>query len=322
MDTHERFAVLDENLKLPPAERDKAIAAHQRLGDLLVKAGIAKRTRLQGSFARKTMLPPLKDIDKVIELIDDLAELLKVPGGPEKAMLLIKERIEKAIPNATFEIKKHALGVVLPGDGFDFDAVPAFNDEDGTGWIVIADTEDDDWEPSNTYVLIDTIAARNQLCEGRFVHQVRMAKQAVKEAKVDLPGLHVETFAYNAITTKVDHPTAVARTLHRGAEMLCGPYTEPTGVDRIDTRLDPDQKAAAQHALAALADQADEALRLAAEGDDTGASRIWAGIFGEPFPAPDAMKGVLQDLHAGKALTSLGSITSARRNPTTRAWRP
>jgi hypothetical protein len=237
-------------------------------------------------------------------------------------MLLIQERIEKAIPDATFEIKKHALGVVLPGDGFDFDAVPAFNHEDGSGWIVIADTEDDDWEPSNTYVLIDTIAARNKLCEGRFVRQVRMAKQAIKEAHVDLPGLHVETFAYAAITSTLDHPTAVARTLRRGAEMLCGSYTEPTGVDRIDTRLEPAQKASAQQALAALADQADEALRLADAGDDDGASRIWAAIFGEPFPAPDAMKSVLQGLHTGKTLSSLGALSTTRRNPTTRAWRP
>jgi hypothetical protein len=321
MNLNERFDVLDNNLNLDPGERDRAIASHNRLGDLLVAAGIAKRTRLQGSFARKTMLPPLRDVDKVIELVDELAATLGGPGGPEKAMLLIKERVEKAMPTAGFEIKQHALGIVLPGDGFDFDAVPAFNDEDGTGWIRIADIEDDDWEPSNTYVLIDLIATRNQDCGGRFVHQVRMAKQAVKHAGIDLPGLHIETFAFNAVTTKMDHAEAIAATLATGASMLLGVYTEPTGVDRIDTRLDADQKVTGQVAMEQLAARAAAALRLAANGDDDGAAAIWHEIFGDPFPKVDA-KGFLQSLHSGKGITSAGAITGAISTPRTRAWRP
>ena len=321
MNLNERFDALDDNLKLDPGERDRAIASHNRLGDLLVAAGVAKRTRLQGSFARKTMLPPLHDIDKVIELVDDLAAVLGGPGGPEKAMLLIKERVERAMPTARFEIKQHALGIILPGDGFDFDAVPAFNPEDGTGWIRIADVDDDDWEPSNTYVLIDTIAARNVDCRGTFVHQVRMAKQAVKNAGIDLPGLHTETFAFNAVTKKMDHAAAVAATLAAGASMLLGAYTEPTGVDRIDIRLDAHQKAHAQVALQQLATRAADALRLAADGDEDGAAGVWHEVFGEPFPKPGE-KGLLQSLHSGKGITSAGVVTGMVTTPRTRAWRP
>ncbi len=321
MNLNERFNALDDNLKLDSGERDRAIASHNHLGDILVAAGIAKRTRLQGSFARKTMLPPLHDIDKVIELVDDLVAILGGAGGPEKAMLLIKERVEKALPTARFEIKQHALGIFIPGDGFDFDAVPAFNAEDGTGWIRIADVDDDDWEPSNTYVLIDTIAARNHGCEGRFVHQVRMAKQAVKNAGIDLPGLHTETFTFNAVMTKMDHAEAVAKTLATGASMLLGAYTEPTGVDRIDVRLDVDQKANAQVAMQQLAACAADALRLAASGDEDGAAATWHEIFGEPFPKPDS-KAFLQSLHSGKGITSTGAVTGSVSTPRTRAWRP
>lgn len=321
MNLNERFEALDDNLKLDNGERDRAIASHNRLGDLLVAAGIAKRTRLQGSFARKTMLPPLHDVDKIIELVDDLAATLDGPGGPEKAMLLIRDRVGKAMPTARFEFKQHAIGIVLPGDGFAFDAVPAFNDEDGTGWIRIADLEDDDWEPSNTYLLIETVAARNHECKGRFVHQVRMAKQAVKHADINLPGLHTETFTFNAVVSKVDHAEAVAATLATGASMLLGAYTEPTGVDRIDIRLDSDQKAKAQVAIERLAARAADALRLADSGDEDGAGAIWHEIFGDPFPKPDA-QGFLQSLHGGKGITSTGAVTGAAATPRTRAWHP
>jgi hypothetical protein len=209
---------------------------------------------------------------------------------------------------------------VLPSDGFDFDAVPAFNLGDGSGPIVVVDTEDEDWERSNTYVLIDTIAAHNQACDGRFVHQVRMVKQAVSTAGIAniLPGLHIETFTYQAVAATMGHADAVAATLDTGAALLGGPYTEPTGVDLISTRLHPADVATAKATLQYLARRAAEAQRLASDGDETAAAHIWADIFGEAFPRPTDEKGFIQRLYgAGVAATS-----STRPTPTTRAWRP
>jgi hypothetical protein len=316
-----RFGALDDNLKLDPKVRAEVESVHNQLGDLLVKAGVAKRTRLQGSLARHTMRgPELHDVDKVVELVDDLRDSLAGPGGAEKAMRLISNALAPHLPGAQFEIKKHALGISLQGNTFDFDAVPAFNPDDGTGWIVIADTEDDAWEPSNTYILIDTIAARNQACDGRFVRQVRMVKQAVHEAGLDdvLPGLRVETFAYEAITTSMDHADAVAATLSMGTQLLGGSYTDPTGVDRISDRLDPEDVAKASAGMQRLADLAGEAQQLAAVGNETGAAHIWADIFGAPFPRPTAdEKAFLHRLHLGASVAA-----ATRQTPTTRAWSP
>jgi hypothetical protein len=310
---NERFDELDDNLKLDPADRKRAEVAE-------IAAGVAKRTRLQGSFACKTMLPPLHDIDKIIELVDDIADELAGPGGPQKAMELIRQRVADRLPGATFEYKKHALGIVMPGQDFDFDAVPAFNEDDGTAWIRIADTEDDDWEPSNTYELIEVIAARNQACGGRFVRQVRMVKQAVRTAWIELPGLHIETFAYQAINSNLPHAQAVAKTLSTAASMLAGTYTEPTGVDRIDLRLTSSQKAGAQANMATLSARADDALRLAADGDEVGAAKIWSDIFGaDVFPAPDEPGDFLRDLNRGIGGTSVG--TPSPTTPRTRPWR-
>lgn len=319
MDLKKRFDALDDNLKLDPVERQRAQKTHNHLGDLLVKAGVAKRTRLQGSFARHTMLgPKLKDIDKVVELVDGLADSLTKPGGSRRAMKLIKDALAPHLPGAQFEVKKHALGINLPADGFTFDAVPAFNPEDGSGWIHIADTEDDAWELSNTYILIDTISARNQVCDGRFVRQVRMVKQAAHHAKLGdvLPGLHVETFTYHAVGSKQEHADAAAATLAKGAQLLDGHYTDPTGWDRISDRLPAKDIATARMGMRRLATKAARAQQLAASGDETEAAHVWADIFGEPFPRPDVdEKGFLQGLYPSAAVTG-------RRTPTTRAWKP
>ncbi len=325
MNLDDRFDALDEALKLDPRERNRAVTVHNRLGDLLVVAGVAKRTRLQGSFARKTMLPPLHDIDKIVELVDELRDVLAGPDGPRRAMKMIRDALAPHLPGARFEIKKHALAITLPAEGFGFDAVPAFNPEDGSGWIMIADTEDRDWEPSNTYLLIDTIARRNQECDGQFVHQVRMVKQAVRTAGLDevLPGLHTETFAYNAITRKTSHPEAVAGAFGAAAQLLGGTYTDPTGADAISERLDPSDVGKAQSGMQRLADGAGEALRLAAAGADEGAAVIWADIFGDVFPRPkDAEKGYLARLYGGAGVDSSGQTSNQRRTPRTRPWRP
>jgi hypothetical protein len=321
MNLNQRFGALDENLKLDPDQRKRAEEAHNRLGDILVKAGVAKRTRLQGSFARKTMRPPLKDVDKVVELVDSLQDTLSGSDGPHRAMILLRDTLTPELPGASFEMKKHALAILLPDEGFDFDAVPAFNPEDGTGWIVIADTDDRDWEPSNTYVLIDVVSERNKVCEGRFVRQVRMVKEALHHAGISasLPGLHVEAFAYATITCVMEHPAAVAAVLDEGAELMGGAYSDPTGADQISHRLDPAVVPVTKSLLASLAQRAGEALKLAAAGDEVAAAHIWADLFGNKFPRPDAAeeKSYLRGLHTGAAVagTALGATP-------TRAWRP
>jgi hypothetical protein len=60
------FDEFDAALNLDPREREKAERRHHEITDVLIAAGIAASTFLQGSFARKTMPKPLKDVDMVI----------------------------------------------------------------------------------------------------------------------------------------------------------------------------------------------------------------------------------------------------------------
>ena len=167
---------------------------------------------------------------------------------------------------------------------------------------------------SNTYILIDTISVRNQQCDGKFVRQVRMVKQAVRKAGLSdvLPGLHVETFTYYAVTAAVDHADAVAATLMKGVELLGTGYSDPTSTDQISARLSSTATARAKNGMQRLAGQAAEAQRLAAAGNEAAAAHIWADIFGEPFPHPRAdEKAFLQGLNTRE----LESLPQPERPP-------
>jgi hypothetical protein len=319
---NQRFGALDDNLKIDAGQLKRARDLHGQIGNYLIEAGIATGSRLQGSLARSTMEPPLHDIDKVIEINPSLADELAGPDGPDRAIAIIQRTLTGHLPSAFFEVKKHALAIAVPGETFGFDCVPAFTIKGDGNWILIADTKERLWKPSNTYELIDTVAKRNQLCVGKFVRQVRMVKRVVSNAHVELPGLHVETFCYEAITAPTDHPEAVAAALATGARLLASDYCEPTGADRISDRLDPSVKSSAWQALSNLAAFAANALTKAGQHDEVAASEIWASLFGDDcFPRPSTdEKSFLASLWTGAAVAT--SPAESRPTRTTRAWRP
>ncbi|WP_035803990.1 nucleotidyltransferase domain-containing protein [Kitasatospora mediocidica] len=325
--TKSAFADLDTALNLDPDERAAAQNRHQAVTTTLRTASLIEATFLQGSFARKTMLKPLKDVDMVIVLHPAVAEehALTAPGGATRAMNLIRRVVEQAFPGARFDVEDrpaHALQVTFADLDFTFDLVPALNDP-GTEDVFIANRESDattPWERSNTRTLNRVISERNRATGGRFVHQVRMLKQLKKDHPLldDTCGLLWEAFAYRAVTAATDHSEALAATLAHAAQAVAGPVHDPTGVDDLTAKWTPGQRAGYAQALRTAADQAAEARRLEQDGDHDAAIDIWHTLIGDAFPASPGQTAA----DALRALAS-GSITSTGRAVTSqRAQQP
>lgn len=325
MNQDEAFQVFDDRLKLNPVERSAAILLHNQITALLRAAGIITSAFLQGSFARKTMLGPLRDVDKIVILADrpDLR------ASSALAMAEIEKVLAVAYPEATFERGRHALKVDFGPERCSFDIVPALETATEDDDVLIANTETGTWDRSNTRTLIRTIAERNQACDGNFVHQVRMGKQLVVHFLADIvPGLHVETYAFAGVAEPLEHAEACCRILEAGARLLAGNYTDPTGVDVISHKLKPGVASQAHAGFVAAAHRAREAQRLAAAGDQDGALAIWHELFGDKFPAPptQSVADALRRSFEGATVTSAGTVsaTSRGRQATvpTRPWRP
>jgi hypothetical protein len=236
--------------------------------------------------------------------------------------------LAEAYPEVTFDRSRHALQVDFGEESFYFDTVPAWETPTDDDDVCIANRDTSDWEPSNTRELIRVVAERNQDTNGRFIHQVRMVKQAIKHLLDGIiPGLHVESWAYLAIDEALAHDEAVARILEKGAALLGRRYTEPTGVDVISERLKPDVIAQAKPVLESVAARAREARRLTDAGDHNEAIRIWHDLFGECFPAPAAQSSgeALKRAFTGGSVTSSGTVshTNVAAQPArpTRSWR-
>jgi hypothetical protein len=331
--TAEAFDEFDAALNLDPRERQQAQRRHQEITEVLIAAGIAMSTFLQGSFARKTMPKPLKDVDIVIVLAAALRPLWWVArrNGPAKAMAAIRAVVADRWPEARFDVDgrpAHALQVVFPDISFTFDLVPAFDDENASEDVLIADRDRDRWERSNTRALRRIITERNLATAGVFVHQVRMGKafKANQPILAKLCGLVIESLWYAAITRKTPHPKAMIIALENAATAVLGPVLDPTGVDNLAAEWTPGERHAYSAAFATAARRGREALALSADGEHQAAMEIWHGLFGEPFPQPEPQMAA-QALSAlsGGSITSTGRAVTSQRGAQTnrpaRSWR-
>lgn len=325
------FSRYDDHLKLDPDERDGARDTHRDIREVLREPGLIADAFLQGSLARKTMLAPLKDIDMVVIMAAAHADLLDDPDGPAEALRLLAEALAAAYPEAVLTPGCHALEIDFGNGGFAFDVVPAFEVGNDRGDIRIADVDGRRWELSNTRELIRVIQDRNQACDGLWVRQARMTKDFVAQTLEfplpgKLPGLVSEAICYEAIHEPMSHAEAMAAVFRTGAHMLLGPISDPTGFDVLTDHVDDVILDAAQQAFAESADRAEEALRLAAGGDQDAAIDAWHGIFGDGFStaAPPSTQAAIDSLLAG-AVTHTGRPTPVRdaalNARPTRSWR-
>lgn len=322
--TLDAFGEFDENLKLDPGQRAEAQRVHNDITAVLVANKVIVGAFLQGSFARKTMIPPLRDVDKIVILHPDLQGL-----SPDEVMDRIEEVLRAAYPGAVFARSRHALKIDFGPSSFYFDTVPAWEtDGDADDDVFIANRDTGGWDRSNTRELIRVVAKRNSATGGVWIHQVRMAKQVIKHLLDGaIPGLHVESWTYIAVTEQLAHDEALTRALETGAERLGTSYYEPTGVDRISDRLKPSIVATTKPVLQRAAEQAREARRLADAGDHDAAIAIWRALCGDCFPAPaaqDTGQALSQAFHGG-SITSTGRVASstagAQQARPVRSWR-
>jgi hypothetical protein len=325
------FKIFDDALNLDPNVRKCAHEQYQKVQDCLIAAHVAVATFLQGSFARKTMLPPLKDVDVVVILPARLREQLRHRNGPAQAMALLRQALTAVFPGVTFDADDapaKALRVCFPGVEFTFDLVVAFDSAAGDERVLIGNRETGRWEPSNTRILNRLISDRNKLTGGVWVHQGRMLKsyKAGNGVLKEHCGLLYETLLYEAVTRRMSYPQALAAVLEYAATAVAGPVIDPTKEDDLTADWTPGQRAATVATFTAAAKQAREALELAADGDEAAAVAVWHDILGGPFPTPPA-QSVIDTLRAlnGGSITSVGVVTPSAvgRQPArpTRSWR-
>lgn len=327
------FRVLDERLKLDPKVNADARRIRGTVEDVLRDAGLLQSVLLQGSYGRKTMRPPLKDVDIVVVLPASMEHLRTKPGMSGHVMAEFRTALvdAEAFPGVQFDAdgaSAHALQLTIPGVDFTVDLVPAFETEEpDKGWLYIADRELDPWtERSDVRVLRDRVAVRNQGCGGTWVDRVREAKQSFDRdpaVKVLVCGLLVESLAYEAITTKMAPQEAMLRFFALGVAKLGGPYAGLAQED-LTRKWNSGDRALVLQFFTESHRLAGEALRLEQAKDAVAACGVWREVFGDAFPVPEVsfVERLRSVSVVGGSITPDGRLTTAPGNVRpVRPWR-
>lgn len=328
----EGFAALDEALLLDPQQDKQAKEIRGKLDDILREAGWMKQTLLQGSYGRKTMLPPLKDVDVAVILPEGRRHLQEDPWGPARAMEGFREAITAsgAFPGVRFDPdgpSAHALQLELPEATFTVDLVPAF-ETGGYEWLVIADRDERRWdERSDVRGLRDKIVVRNGLCGGRWVHQVRYGKHALRkepDVKELVCGLIIESLAYDSIKRAVSPQDAAVAIFGRGVEVLGDPYFGLAQNDLTKKWSDVDRRRVLDY-FQRMLKLSRQAVACEEADDHAAAAGLWRQVYGEEFPAisvpfQDQLGRIARQ---GGSVSSAGHLTTSPRVPgATRPARP
>lgn len=332
------FDAFDDNLKLEETERRQAIDRWGEVRECLLEDSLCVDTFLQGSFGRKTMRKPLRDVDMVVLVSDRLVAVAEQEVGekgassPEVVMQYFVKALRTVFPTATFQIGAKALMVQFDDVPFTVDLTPARDSKDR--WVQIGNTESREWELSDTRIVGDRASARNQKCKGRFVRQVRMVREMVAQL-IDreprfgfIKGLTAESLAYMAIQSPVEHRYAMRLFLRRAREAVLGPIYTPSGEDDLTEKHEwtEEQRQAAQEAFSDLLEQVEEALELENAGALIDAQWVWRDILGQEFPAPASSEA--EELHRALqgSVTRSGVVTTSLVTPIQvvpqRAWAP
>lgn len=311
------FADFEDALKLDKPEVDAARRRHNEVRDCLTATDLVATSFLQGSFARKTMISPLNDVDVVLVLPRADEDRLRRPGGPALSMEQLKPHLSACFPGVVFDAEKradHALRLDFTDVDFHIDLVPAFDLHNDNGDVDIADRARDCWERSNTRELMRVVSERNsaQVTNGRFVPQVRMVKTFCNEAAdLDVCGLVAESLVFDAVTTHMSDGRALLITFQRGGKLTSGTLTDPTGVDDLLAGWSWERRQAAASVFDKAAQMAAEALALEAAGDEAGAIDIWHRLLGPQFPAAEGLADEKAVFQAWKGVTSANRVTPA-----------
>jgi hypothetical protein len=282
------FDDLDEVLKLDPKERKKAQDRHKEVRDCLSEAGLTTGGFLQGSFARATMLKPLKDVDTVNAVAPAWREVAEAPGGVQKLFNEFQAAVQDEWPNAEFDMDHRAgkaIAVSFTDCPFTIDicaALPTGNDD----VVLLGDRDaDEEWQRSLTRKLNRLVAERNQITGGVFVHQVRVLKtlKHLHRDLKDVDGIVFESVAYWSITCELPFADAIAQALRQGAQMLTGPMNDPANEGDLTASWPEQTRATVVQKFQHLADHAEAALAAADSNDGVGALANWREVVGSDF---------------------------------------
>lgn len=253
-----------------------------------------------GSLARSTQLKPVHDVDMIIVFdptdhpdwgsagasslaaLEHVAARTRALIGPQGTVASLVRQVNVAGRDRA--VKCFVDPPDAP-DAFTVDAMPALRQGDGT--LLIPSARNGAWNTADPEYLIKAVATAQAEWQ-HFRPTVRVLKDWRLDLGTPVKSLVLEVLALKCLPRSGGRADALRQFFTASAVEVNYGVSDPAGhCGAIQPDLDVSRLSAA---LGQAGRTADLACTAAADGDTTGALRLWQSIFGPDFPAPEPAK--------------------------------
>lgn len=160
------------------AQKSAAAGSHRYVRKTLANSAIGSRilrTEVIGSYARKTAIAPIDDIDVLLVLDGDawLTPLFATYPDPAKVLADLQRSAKRGYPRSRVQRQRRSVGIKMARQSIDL--VPALAiDEAGT--FVIPDRDEDDWIVTAPSAHTAVVRELNAHCNKLFVPTIKLLK--------------------------------------------------------------------------------------------------------------------------------------------------
>jgi hypothetical protein len=283
------FVKLRQNLEITGLQAATVSARQKTIRGVVENGLTVLDTFLTGSYARNTMVAPLKqaDIDVFVVLDPKYYHNYKngMNGGQGGLLDLVKRTLQRTYTR-TPDISRSGQAVTIRFDDFMVDVVPGF-DRQGGGYL-IPNSITRNWISTDPKKHVEIMRTQNAAHAGILVPMVKMIKGWNRNIQY-FRAFHLEVLAleiFSGITIS-DFPSGARFYFDTGRTLFTQKNLDPAGYgDDVGRYIDTQeaiQEAAGKFQLAY--ERAIKAEDFARRGYIPQAVDMWSKIFGEYFPA-------------------------------------
>jgi hypothetical protein len=295
-----RGAFSEFSARLEPTSNQisDAVTKHTGVRDCIDGSMWVKQALLVGSYARRTIIKPVDDIDLLVVLDEAKhSEFLTAWDGVSQLLDRFHSRLKYCYPDTP--IRKDHPAVHLDFASIGFDVVPGFPRIYGAGYR-IPSPKGYGWIDTDPTKHAEFTTAMNSATGGMLVPLVKMFKSWNRTHYERLTGFHLEVALGRAWPTqstsflsapspvRYDTYAQAAAALFAALAARLRSYREedPAGLSGyVDEYLDSEDRRLTVGRLESAAEAAQIALRHEERGWHADAIEKWRGILLDPFPA-------------------------------------
>jgi hypothetical protein len=238
---------------------------------------------LAGSYARSTMIGPLKDAD--LDIVMVVAASYYAENTPATLLAKVRDALKHTYPS-TPSISPNGQAVTITFTDFKVDVVPAFYRQGG-GYL-IPNTNTGTWISTDPTVHATVLTAANKAHNGDLVPLIKMMRAWNRANNRGFVGFYLELMTTDILTNiKItDFPSGMRYVFDHGREKVKFKQRDPAGFNNEINPLNtvPTVNEAVARFTSAY-NTALEAEQLANLGQIREATDKWRKIFGDYFPA-------------------------------------